>query len=207
VRRVGRRRHGAGGPAGLQRLDHGAQPRLLRHGRALARARVAHDARVPALGLLEVGEDQLGLDRLDVGAGRDPAVRVDDVLVGVAAHDVQQRVRLADVGEELVAEPLALVGALDEAGDVVELDRVRDDVRRPHGARDRVEALVGHRHDRDVGLDRRERVVRGLRAGAAERVEQGGLARVGQPDDPDLHHRPSVPRTLPSATPAAMSDG
>src|SRR5215218_2020268 len=72
-------------------------------------------AGMPALGLLEVGEDQLGLDRLDVGARRDPPVGVDDVLVGVAAHDVQQRVRLADVGQELVAEPLALMRALDQA--------------------------------------------------------------------------------------------
>ena len=40
-----------------------------------------------------------------------------------------ERVGLADVGQELVAEPLALVRAGDEPGDVVEVDRVRDDVR------------------------------------------------------------------------------
>ena len=48
-------------------------------------------------------------------------------------------------------------------------------------------------HDRDVGLDRRERVVRGLGARLAERVEQRGLARVGHPDEADLHHRPEAP--------------
>ena len=48
----------------------------------------------------------------------------------------------------------------------------------PTVSRDRVEPRVAHRHDRDVRLDRRERVVRGLGAGARERVEQRGLARV-----------------------------
>ena len=57
----------------------------------------------------------------------------------------------------------------------------------------RVEPLVVHRHDRHVRLDRRERVVRRLGARARERVEQRRLARVGHPDDPDLHHRPEAP--------------
>ena len=67
-----------------------------------------------------------------------------------------------------------------------------DDADRP---RHRVEPLVVHRHDRHVRLDRRERVVGGLGAGARERVEQRRLARVGHPDDADLHHRPSLPST------------
>ena len=61
---------------------------------------------------------------------------MDDGLVIVDADDVQDRVGLADVGQELIAEPLAAVRARDEAGDVVERDRVRDDLRRPHGAGD-----------------------------------------------------------------------
>ena len=54
-------------------------------------------------------------------------------VVAVGADDVQQRVGLADVGQELVAEPLALVRARDEARDVVELDRVRHDARGADG--------------------------------------------------------------------------
>ena len=72
---------------------------------------------------LEVGEDELGLDRLDVGDRVERAGDVDDVLVLEAAHDLDDRVDLADVLEELVAEALALGGALDQAGDVHELDR------------------------------------------------------------------------------------
>ena len=87
--------------------------------------------------------------------------------VVVRADDVDDRVGLADVREELVAQALALVRARDQAGDVVEVDRVLDDVRGADGLGDAVEALVGDRHDRDVRLDRRERVVGRLGARAA----------------------------------------
>ena len=60
-------------------------------------------------------------------SGSGAAVDVHDVLVVEAAHHVDDRVGLADVAEELVAEALALGGALHEAGDVDELDRRRDD--------------------------------------------------------------------------------
>ena len=61
----------------------------------------------------------------------------------------------------------------------------------------RVEALVLHPDDRDVRLDRRERVVGGLRARVRERVEERGLAGVRHPDDAHLHHRPKLPSSVP----------
>ena len=74
---------------------------------------------VVALGLLlerddalleavEIGQHQLGLDRLDVGDRVDLALDMGDVGVLEAAHHVGDGVDLADVGEELVAETLAL---------------------------------------------------------------------------------------------------
>ena len=45
-----------------------------------------------------------------------------DVVVLEAADHVHHGVHLADIREELVAEPLALAGALDQAGDIEELD-------------------------------------------------------------------------------------
>ena len=81
-----------------------------------------------------------------------------------------------------------------------------DEVRGAYGPRDLLEALVAHGHHGDVRLDRRERVVRRLGAGPRQRVEQGRLARVGHPDDADLH-RPRLPTTVPSAAPAATSEG
>ena len=117
-------------------------------------------------------------------SGIDVALGVDDAVVAVGAHDVHDRVGLADVGEEAVAEPLALVGAGDETGDVVEVDRVVDELGGADGRGDLVEAPVEDGHDGDVGLDRGEGVVGGLGAGLGERVEERGLAGVGQPTMP-----------------------
>ena len=55
-------------------------------------------------------------DRIDLAGD------VHDVGVLEAAHDMRDRVGLADVREELVAEALALRRARDEARDVDELD-------------------------------------------------------------------------------------
>ena len=118
--------------------------------------------------------------------GVDLAVDVHDVGVVEGADDLADRVGLADVGEELVAQALALGGALDDAGDVDER----------HGRRARSAALPkssascssrgsGSGDDADVGLDRRERVVRREHVVLGQRVEEGGLADVGQSDDAD----------------------
>ena len=217
--------HRARRAAGLQRLDHRAQPRLLRDRHAVAAARLPGDALDAALGLLEVGEHELRLDRLDVAQRIDAALGVDDALVAVGAHDVHDRVGLADVREEAVAETLALVRAGHEAGDVVEVDRVPDDLRGADGLRDLLQALVADGHDGDVRLDRRERVVGRLGAGFRQRVEERGLARVGHADDADPRaHRaspaPGSPRraeaaraagesanAVPSSAPASTSEG
>ena len=61
---------------------------------------------------------------------RTGSIRARDMVhVGVleAAHHLHDGVDLADVGEELVAESLALARALDQTGDVHELDRRRND--------------------------------------------------------------------------------
>ena len=117
--------------------------------------------------------------------GVDPAVDVHHVGVVEHAHDLADRVRLADVGEELVAQPRALGRALDDARDVHERHRGG------HGARPSENSFAstsrrgsGSGDDADVGLDRRERVVGGEHVVAGQGVEQGRLADVGQPDDP-----------------------
>jgi hypothetical protein len=103
------------------------------------------DARQRLLGAGEVGQRQLGVDHLDVGTRIDLARDVHDVLVLEAAHDVRDGVGLADVGEELVAEALALAARRHQPGDIDELD---DGGRHPLRLHDRGElrdARVGHR--------------------------------------------------------------
>ena len=64
----------------------------------------------------------------------------------------------------------------------------------PEIAGEDVEARVGERDDADVRLDRGERVVRREHVGLGQRVEEGGLADVGQADDPDreCHRRANL---------------
>ena len=79
-----------------------------------------------ALEAVEIGEHQFGLDRGDVGERVDLALDMRDVAVLETAHDMRDRVAFADVGEKLVAEPLALGGAAHEAGDVDEGEARRE---------------------------------------------------------------------------------
>ena len=52
---------------------------------------------------LQIGQNQLGVNRLDIIGGVDLAVDVHDVIVLESAHHLADRVGLTDVGQELVA--------------------------------------------------------------------------------------------------------
>ena len=86
-----------------------------------------------------------------------------DVWILEAAHDVNDRVGLANVGEKLVAEPFALRRAFDETGDVDELHDGGDGALRLHDRREPGEAGVRDFDHADVRLDGAERIVRGRR--------------------------------------------
>ena len=152
--------------------------------------RLLPDAVVALLELLHVSEDEFGLDDLRIADGVDGRglvsafLDVDDVVVLEAADDMEDRVALADVREELVSEALALRRALDESGDVGELHRRADYLLRVDDLRELIETGVRHFDDGGVGLDGAERIVlrRGLLA-LGERVEQCRLADVGKSDD------------------------
>ena len=138
---------------------------------------------------LQVRQDELGRDRLDIGDRIELVRDVHDVLVFETSHDFDDRVHLADVGEELVAEAFSLGRAGDEARDVDELHGRGNEDRRFHDLREGLEAVVGHRHDPDVGLDRAKRVVRGLRLPRArQRVEERRFPDVRQSDDSGFQH-------------------
>jgi hypothetical protein len=127
-------------------------------------------------------------------------------------HDVEDRVDVADVSEKPVAQTLTLVRAAHQPGDVDELDLLGDAALDLEGVSDPVEPRVGDGHDRDVRVDRRERILGGLGARARERVEERRLARVRQPYDADLHRSAMSapagrPTMEPTSAPATASDG
>ena len=134
---------------------------------------------------LQVLEAELHGHRVDIGHRIDAVLDVHDVRVVEAPGDLDDRVHLADVRQELVAETFPLVRAPDEARDVDEVDRRRQDaVRVDHGV-ERREPRVGHLHDADVRLDGAEGVVRRFCLGRRQRVEERRLADVGESDDAD----------------------
>ena len=131
----------------------------------------------------EVGERKFGVDGLDVGHRVDSAVDMNDVAVLETAHHVRNGVGLADVGQKLVAQALALGRAGHQSRDVDEFDRRRKDALRVRYLGQRRQARIGHFDDAHVWLDGAKRVVLGRDASLCQRVEQGGFADVGQADD------------------------
>ena len=115
-----------------------------------------------ALQHLHVGEDQLQIDGLHVPHGIDAAVHVGHVLVVKAPDDVQYGVHLTDVAEKLVAEPLTLAGALDEARDVHKLHYGGGELVRVVHTGQIVQPGVRHCDDTHIGVYCAKRVIGGL---------------------------------------------
>ena len=179
-----RRRRGGDGPTLAQdplRLRHRSEHRFERwRGFGLL-----HHPGQAVLDRLQVGQDELGVDGLDVAGRVDPGVDVDHVVVVEGAHHLAHGVALPDGGEELIAQTLPVRRAADDAGDVDERHRRRHH-RRPVVERgQRLEPWVGHGHHADVRLDGGEGVIGRQDVVVRERVEERRLPDVRQTDDPD----------------------
>ena len=70
---------------------------------------------------LQVGQQQFGLDGIDVAQGIHAAVHMGDVLILEAAHHFHDGGAFADIAQELVAQTFALAGAAHQTGDVDEV--------------------------------------------------------------------------------------
>ncbi len=176
-------------------------------GHVLLDARLLLQPRQDLLDGLEVGEDQLGVDGLDVVLGRDLAVDVDDVLVLEGADDLADRVGLADVREELVAQALTLAGAPDDARDVDEVDGGGEDLLRGEDLRELGQPRVGDADDADVRLDGGERVVGRQHVVLGQGVEQGRLADIRQADDSDRERHVATFRSEEVVAVGAVPEG
>ena len=143
------------------------------------------EVRHASLERFQVGKHQLGLDRLRVRDRIDAAFDVGHVAALETAQDVDDRVDLANVGEELVAEALAFARAANEAGDVDELDLGLDFLGGLGDCRDLVEPLVGDSDAADIRLDRAEGIVRRLRgSGSVKALKSVDLPTFGRPTMP-----------------------
>ena len=89
----------------------------------------------------------------------------------------------ADVGQELVAQTFAVAGALDQTGDVHELDDSGGGLLGVIQVAQPVQTGVGDGDRAYVGLDGAEGVVGAFGACVGNGVEQGAFAHVGHTHD------------------------
>ena len=131
----------------------------------------------------EVGYDDLRLDDFHVPRRLYARVDMGHALALEAPDHMGDRVDLADLAEEPVAQSFTFVGVLDETGDIDELDGRGGDFLGLDQIGKRGEARVGHRHDADVRLDCAEGIRLGSHGQGSEGVEYSRFAGVRQTDD------------------------
>ena len=171
---------------GLSLRQMGQHPRRQRElGHRFLLARLGQRSRFlhALLDAVQIRKRQLQLDDLDVADGIDIAGHVNHVRVLEAADHHQDGAGLANVGQELVTQALALGRALHQPGDVDDLDDGRDHLLGRDVLGDPRHPGIGDRHDPHVGIDGAEGIVRRLRLARGQGIEHRALPDVGQPDD------------------------
>ena len=108
---------------------------------------------------------------------------MDHVRIIEAAHDIQNGIGFADMGEKLITQTFAFTCARHEARNVHKLGGRRQDFLRFDDGGKRSKAWVGNFNDSDVGFNRAERIVLGRDTRLGQGIEEGGLAHIGQPDN------------------------
>ena len=176
---VRRERHGAERRLALQLLLQAAQNSLFLE---LGLFPLLLDRRLEALQTplddLKIREDELGLEILDVPLRHRSPQRV----VGESPDHVEQRVGVPEV---LGLEPRPLAPL--DTREVNDLERGIRRLPRLEQGGEPVDARIAHARDPGVQLGAPGVVARGRDLGAGEQVEEGGLSRLGESDQADLH--------------------
>ena len=171
----------------LQGRKGPAQQHVLFLGLLVAAFQLARQVLKPPFNRFHVGDHQFCLDGLGIGHRVNATLDMRYVAVLKAAKHMRNGVAFADIGEKLVAEPLAFRRALHQTGNVDKGHPRRDDLFRAGDCRQLVKPRVRHRNLADIGLDRAERKIRRLcRGRPCKRVEQRRFADIRQPNDPGL---------------------
>jgi hypothetical protein len=161
-------------------------------GQLVAAARALLVLLLALLHRAEIGQHQFRRDHLNVAHRINRPGNVMDVVVLETAHDLDDRVHLADMGQELVAQPLALARALDQPGDIHELEHRRHELLRFREIGELLQPLVRHGDNTGVRIDRAERIIGRLRlAGLRDCIEKRALPDVRQPDNSRAQHKRS----------------
>ena len=107
-----------------------------------------------------------------------------DLVVFETAHHVRDGVDLANIAEELIAQPLPFGGAANETRNIDKCQPRRHDRRRFRERRKSFQPLIGHCHFTDIRLNGAKWIIGSLRRrGFRQRVEEGRFADIRQADD------------------------
>ena len=136
-----------------------------------------------ALNGAQVSKDELRLDDVNVLVRIDATLNVNDVGIFEVTNNLADSIGVADVCQELIAQALALVCALDQASDVHKFNSCRHDTTRIDNLGQLLEPCVGHVNDAHVRVDGGKRIVCGQATLAGQRGEQRGFTNVWQAND------------------------
>ena len=144
-------------------------------------AHLFFDLLYAALDGFQILELKFGIDHLLVAYRVDRTVHMNHIAVVEATEHMDDRVRLADVSQELVAKSLAVAGTLYQSGYIDYLHRGGYDTALGVAELTQtVQTLVGNSDHTEVRFDSTEGKIGGLRLGVAQTVKQGGFAHVRQ---------------------------
>jgi hypothetical protein len=125
-------------------------------------------------------------------------MRMGDLRVLESPDDVQHRIDVAEVAEEAVAEPFTGMRSSHEPRNVHELDLLWHALLDSKHVSEAIESLVRDADHRNVWIDRRERIRRGLGVSMRESVEERRLPGVRKTDDADLHRHHALLGSAPA---------
>ena len=140
----------------------------LEHGKFLTGALV-HPRGAPHLGHapfqhFHVRKDQFQIDGLDITQRIYTAVHMHHIGILKTAHHMYNRIHLADIAQELIAQSLTLGSTFHQSRNIYELNHCRRHLLGVIHITQQLQPLIRHRHHAHVGVNGTERIIGGFRA-------------------------------------------
>ena len=132
-----------------------------------------------------ISQHKLGLDSFHVRLRINLLGHMLDVGVAEETYNFADSIGLANIGEEFIAQALALASACNQTCDIDEFHRGRHNLGRIVDLRQRVQTIVGHRNQTHIRLDCGKGIIGGKTALLRKRGKQRRLADVRQAHNTD----------------------
>ena len=140
-----------------------------------------------ALQQLHIRHNQLQIDGLNVALRVNAALNMNDVRVVKAANNMHDGIHFSDMRQELVAQAFALGCTAHQTGNVNKFYNSRNGLGRLIHFAQLIQTFIRHAYHADIRVDGAERIIRRLRAGIRDGIEQGALSHVRQSDNTNFH--------------------